>query len=361
MKGIALKVTYNDGGARGGLIGFNGVCSPSNILNNVRILSKTNCSKPYSPCRIYSDGNFATSPPTLKNHRNSWCYESTLFGGGPLRFGAGYYHNGSNAGKPIHVSQVEEGDLALLTTRLPTWIEEDRMVFGCFRVARKPVYSEGWGYAIESDGTMDIKLPDYVAQKSNFWRYYQNSNGSKKCATGLFRYLSEEQTKFFLADLVGLLGDSEERDVLANVLGGNVKPRPIKRLPVVEGNPLGRGYGGGESAAHRNLKNYVAQNPAAVGLHPAAVSEVEFAYLSGDQVDIKFDLPDGTAAIVEIETTMPFPGAHQCVKYRSLLEAARGIPIGSGKVQAILVAHQFDAETRRFASKYDIKLVQLSV
>ena len=78
-------------------------------------------------------------------------------------------------------------------------------------------------------------------------------------------------------------------------------------------------------------------------------------------MDIKFDLPDGTFAVVEIETIIPFPGAHQCIKYRALLEAEQGCALNSGNVRAILVAHHFDSQTRRFAEKYRIQLVELRV
>ena len=56
---------------------------------------------------------------------------------------------------------------------------------------------------------------------------------------------------------------------------------------------------------------------------------------------------------------MTLPGAHQVVKYRTLLEVERSEALGSGHVEAILVAHRFDAETRRLANKYQIRLVEL--
>ena len=43
MKGIAFKVTYNDGGANGGLIGYRGVCSNRIIVDNVKNRKVTCC------------------------------------------------------------------------------------------------------------------------------------------------------------------------------------------------------------------------------------------------------------------------------------------------------------------------------
>ena len=117
--------------------------------------------------------------------------------------------------------------------------------------------------------------------------------------------------------------------------------------------------GGGEGEAHKALKERVASDPSLIGLPPSATPNLEYSFLSGDKVDIKFDLPDGRHAVVEIETTIPLPGAHQCVKYRALLEAERGAPLNSGTVDAFLVAYQIDAQTRAFTERYGIRVVEL--
>jgi RecB family endonuclease NucS len=120
----------------------------------------------------------------------------------------------------------------------------------------------------------------------------------------------------------------------------------------------GRGAGG-EGRAHKLLKQYVAQHPGAVGLPKRSEATIEYPFASGDCVDIKFDLPRGRAAVVEIKTEQPWPGAHQCIKYRALLEAERGDSLNGGTVQAILVAHHFDEETLAFAERYGIRTFAL--
>ncbi|WP_146661847.1 hypothetical protein [Enhygromyxa salina] len=203
---------------------------------------------------------------------------------------------------------------------------------------------------LESDGTMDVQLSDEVAVQMNFRRDFNNSDHSQVWATGVFRHLNATQNDALLGDL---LGNRRLRDVLLRVVGPEIEPRPIRRLPVIESG--GGGFAGGESEEHRKLKEYVAANPEKVGLPRTARAEIEFPYLSGDQVDVKFDMPDGSAAVVEIETIHGWTGAHQCIKYRALLEAALGRPLGGGGVQAILVAHVFDEQTIAFAKKYGIK------
>jgi hypothetical protein len=357
MKGIALKVTYNDGGADGTLFGLRGTCSNQNMLVNVRERRMTNCSGEGKPCRQYVDSNFQGRRPA-----ETYCYERHIFAKKRFEFGCGMYHHGPNEGKPISVQGVEEGDIAFLTTLLPEKSGHERIVFGCFRIAREPRFREDWGYMLESDGTMDVQLPDDVAVQMNFWRYFQNRDESSVWATGLFRHLTPTQTDSLLGDLLGMLGDHPERDVLLRAVAPQVQPRPVRRLPIIGGGSFGGGgFAGGESDAHRMLKEHVAANPAKVGLPRGSKPTVEFPYQSGDQVDVKFDLPDGSAAIVEIETIDGWTGAHQCIKYRALLEAARGHTLGSGRVQAILVAHVFDERTLTFCKKYGIKTVVLRI
>ena len=161
--------------------------------------------------------------------------------------------------------------------------------------------------------------------------------------------------------MIGLLGDHEQRDVLLTALAGLIRTRPVRRIADESGLGFGGGgFAGGESPAHRKLKEFVAQHPERIGLPKGSRSTVEFPYLSGDQVDVKFDLPDGRFAVVEIETIDGWTGAHQCIKYRALLEAEKRLPLGSGEVDAILVAHRFDEKTLRFAKEYGIRTVILS-
>ncbi len=358
MRGIALKVTYNDGGSeQDSSFGFRGTCSNRTMLENVRERRMTNCSSDGKPCREYVDANFRGRPPT-----ETFCYERHIFAKPRFEFGCGMYHNGPNEGQPIPIAGVSKGDIAFLTTLLPGRTGAERIIFAFFRISDQARFRKGWGYMLLSDGTMDIRLPDEVAMQLHFWRYFENRDDSQKWATGLFRKLDNERTDALIGDALSLLGDYPQLDVILRALGTEVRPRPVRRLPIAGNTRFGGGgFAGGESDAHRNLKKYVAAHPEKIGLPRGALPDIEFPYLSGDQVDIKFDLPDGSAALVEIETIDGRTGAHQCIKYRALLEAARGEPIGGGRVRAVLVAHQFDRETQAFAQAYGIKTFVLRV
>ena len=118
MKGIAFKVTYNDGGANGGLIGYRGVCSDRNIVENVKVLKKPWCSAEKNPCRLYCDSGLNGRHPIVRQADEAHCYESRLLLAGPqrpLRFWAG----ASDSGKPKRVRKLQPGDIAFLTTFPP--------------------------------------------------------------------------------------------------------------------------------------------------------------------------------------------------------------------------------------------------
>jgi len=265
------------------------------------------------------------------------------------------FMSGPKKGQWKPLRGLDTGDIVFLSTRRPDTEEAERLFFGCFRLATPPYLDQDLGWVLESDRTMEVRLPDDVALGMYFWHFYRNKDGSVAWGSQLHRHLAESQTNDILQCLVNALDDHPEKDVLLLALGEHFVQRPV-RSPK---KPTGRGSGGGESKEHHRLKNYVARHPGSIGLPRKSSATTEHPYLSGDQVDIKFDLPDGTAAVVEIETVCPLPGAHQCIKYRALLEAQTGLPLGSGKVQAILVAYGFDEATRRFAHEYDIRLVEM--
>ena len=86
----------------------------------------------------------------------------------------------------------------------------------------------------------------------------------------------------------------------------------------------------GESPAHRQLKEYLAAHPEALGLPPElAPGTLEFLFGSGDVVDILFDRgPEWIG--VEVKSSVSddadlVRGIYQCVKYHALMEAAQKV------------------------------------
>ncbi len=131
--------------------------------------------------------------------------------------------------------------------------------------------------------------------------------------------------------------------------------------PVPVGQHVG-GFGpGGESAAHRMLKLYVAGHPLEFGLSAAAVAHVEYSFATGDRVDVMFEnhLPDRTVVEVEVEGERQLCiGVHQAIKYRSLAAADAGFPLLTSRVRSVVVAYSVDyPRARELADRYDVPLL----
>ena len=86
------------------------------------------------------------------------------------------------------------------------------------------------------------------------------------------------------------------------------------------------GFGGGESAAHKKLKEYVANNPHAIGLpKKTPVGATEYGLPSGDFLDVSFKSKK-TWVAVEVKSKISdqadiVRGIFQCVKYQAVLDA----------------------------------------
>jgi hypothetical protein len=134
-------------------------------------------------------------------------------------------------------------------------------------------------------------------------------------------------------------------------------------VPPPAGQHVG-GYGtGGESAAHKLLKLYVAGHPLQFGLSPAAVAHVEYSFATGDRVDVIFEnhLPDRTVIEIEVEGEREIcVGIHQAIKCRSLAAADAGYPLLTSRVRSLVVAYSTEyARARELADRYDVPLVSV--
>jgi len=119
-----------------------------------------------------------------------------------------------------------------------------------------------------------------------------------------------------------------------------------------------RKYGpGGEGSDHRKLKEWIRDHPEDIGLRGVLRSHLEYEFLTGDRVDLLFDLEGDRHAVVEIETDNPLPGAFQALKYRVLKCAEVGSDIKSTKVEAILVAWG-EPEDHEFCHIYNVRFVK---
>ena len=177
---------------------------------------------------------------------------------------------------------------------------------------------------------------------------------------------------------VGGISKGAEREVPAKLRQRSKKLRDLSRAPVfaeaekalgkvespkitqcpISRDEQRRKYGqGGEGVAHKALKLYVAEHPELLELGKIAEVVIEHPFPSGNRVDLLVRLTNGRDAVVEIETTVPLPGCHQAIMYRTLRTVELKKPLIDDGVSAILVAHGFDAETNGVAARYNVRLI----
>jgi hypothetical protein len=350
-RSVAFKCTYNDGG-EGVLVGFSDTCSEANIIRNVRNL-RVWCSNKKCGCKRYYNNGMKGSKPQEP------CYESVLFR--DWRYGGGAYHTGVKAGTPIHLNDVETGKFAILTTRFPDEPESKRRIVGLFQIGN---IEESPETVVIATPDSRIRLPFEEAKELYFWAYLNTKTGKPDWRTGLFRYLKDEQVHRILADVAETVRDENTRvavkrlivqefeDVLPPPATGCLPERSINRSFNIA---KARKYGpGGEGEAHKKLKMWLSENPDKIGLTNIQKVEIEHRFLSGDLADLVFTHEAGRYTVVEVETNDPLPGAHQAIKYRSLLCAQNNFDLNTEKIRAILVAWEIPDEVKAFCEKYEI-------
>ncbi len=356
---VALKCTYNDAG-QGYYVGFNGTCSDVNIKRNIES-GRVWCGDSDCLCKKFYRNGFSGARP------RDPCLESVVFR--EWKFDAGTYQNGPRRGTPKRLPSLREGGIAILTTRFPGDPEVDRKIIGLFSIG-KVTNLPNEGTTMVADERLRIRLPMEEATCLHFWDYYSNKKGGARMGTGLVRYLTTEQAAKVLVDVRETLRDQTQRATVDNILSSDfgypqvMPPPPRGPRADISGNRtqrvlVGRKYGpGGEGKHHKQLKEWIAAHPEAIGLTGATTDRVEYPFPSGDVSDIVFKLPGNKYAVVEVETLSPNPGHFQALKYRVLKCAELGIGIGSQDVQAILVAWQIPEEVRQFCNKYGISCVE---
>jgi hypothetical protein len=120
---------------------------------------------------------------------------------------------------------------------------------------------------------------------------------------------------------------------------------------------------GGESAAHRQLKLYVAAHGIDFGMSAAAIPLIEHRFRTGDRVDVMFENHEPERTVVEIEVAGEdnvCTGIHQAIKYRSLAEVEGGYERSSPTVRSLVVAYEASyPATKTLADRYEVELVSV--
>lgn len=115
---------------------------------------------------------------------------------------------------------------------------------------------------------------------------------------------------------------------------------------------LSFGYGG-EGDAHKELKEYIYNNPSIVGIDEFAERRMEHILLSADRLDVWFKLSDGSSIAVEVKSSKSsdadiMRGLYQCVKYKGVMDAEDKVHGENHTNRSILVLGGTLSEENRY-------------
>lgn len=226
----------------------------------------------------------------------------------------------------------------------------------------------GIGRALEQvTASSDIKPEKYTDGTEIWWRWHAElellSTSGFVPRKGLCTALGFSESYNFRG-----FGDKHSglKKIDASVFDGIVasfRKAGTKTLPVLHPTAGGSSHGGGgESVAHLNLKNYVAQHCSAVfGEKGLLHSHTEYPFPTGDRADIVLEDKYGRIVGVEIEIDVgsaDLTGTLQAIKYRWMLEAIKGTKHGESR--AALVAYSIDESVKQTSKRYGVECIEVS-
>lgn len=147
------------------------------------------------------------------------CFDGQMMLGDWKTF-AGRVKSGENKDKPKKFKNIRHNSLALLTTRLPSTKEAERIVFGAFLVDDIFEGNDSDEAYVAAKSKYKIKLTVEEAQKMKFWNYYSNPNKVDviQWGSGLFHYLNDDQAIQILQELVKLKEKTPEAQLSKDFL-----------------------------------------------------------------------------------------------------------------------------------------------
>jgi len=100
--------------------------------------------------------------------------------------------------------------------------------------------------------------------------------------------------------------------------------------------------GGGEGKEHKAMKEYIAAHPETIGIKGVLAFDTEHVLLSGDRLDVYFELKNGDCVAVEVKPSSSpdediSRGICQCVKYKAVMEAVKAVTYGNYEIKTLLV------------------------
>jgi len=182
---VALKVTW----VYGKTGPFTTPCTPEGRRINIVEKKKVWCSDKECLCRkiLRLERNIGTVPV-----KDSPCYDADIFR--RWRFAAGIFATGPRRDQPMRILHAREGALAFFTSKRQDMDEKERIVIGCYEIAKLPERADpDYGFLIPSVPSARHRV--WALDKApRFWDFYTQS-GPPRWGCGLFRYLSDQQAR----------------------------------------------------------------------------------------------------------------------------------------------------------------------
>jgi len=125
--------------------------------------------------------------------------------------------------------------------------------------------------------------------------------------------------------------------------------------------------GDSEGPYHKALKEYILSHPEEFSIDNIKVKENEHILLSGDRLDVYFQLKDGKQIAIEVKSRISddadiLRGIYQCVKYKAVLSAECQTHGENANVDAFLVSEKdLSEENRKTANMLSVKYVVIKI
>lgn len=157
----------------------------------------------------------------------------------------------------------------------------------------------------------------------------------------IYETLSDKEKKIFVNCLNQEAVEYEHWDWVLEELG--LTPSIIDIKDEEKEIRSGKFFGqGGEGEQHKKLKEYIYNHPEKLGIKRVVHKEMEHILLSGDRLDVYFELKNGSKIAVEVKPAASpdadiLRGIFQCVKYKTILDAEDIVHGKKSSNRAILV------------------------
>lgn len=229
--GVAIKCNFCNGGSDIDKFhyGYNGVCSKDVIKHNIETARYDWCSHPRCACNRFNRGEITYEQlrQEYEKDRYSICYESVMID--KWEASAGWDHNGVRGERPRKMLGAEVGSLAVLTLVTPNSFENERRVFALFLIDEYFVGDdENEGY-IASKSKHRLHFTRKETNDLRFWSFYENENTlDKRWGSGLYRYLSDEQSINILNQVIAVKAGTEDELLAKEIFDVFCKNRAVK-------------------------------------------------------------------------------------------------------------------------------------